>query len=102
MKRVEKIFLQQANLTFFEKNTQIFDVNVNDRDLGDPLIPDRIIQPENIRLGDYIFVRRSPMEAISGVSFTIFFTWNLRTIAALLDREYVPLPAGRKPCGRVP
>ena len=79
MKRVEKTFLHQANITLFEKNTQIFDVNVFDRDLGDPLIPDRIIQPENLRLGDYIFVRRSPMEAISGVNFTIFFTWNLRS-----------------------
>ncbi|MBV9490355.1 MAG: hypothetical protein JO069_11630 [Verrucomicrobia bacterium] len=78
LQRVERTFLQQANVKLSEKPSQIFDVNVNDRDLGDPLIPERIIQPENVSLSHYILFRRSPADAIL-VDFTIFSTWNLRT-----------------------
>jgi hypothetical protein len=77
MQRVERTFLQQANVKLSEKPSQIFDVNVNDRDLGDPLIPERIIRPANTTLSHFILFTRSPTDAIL-VDFTIFFTWNLR------------------------
>ena len=77
MPRVERTFLQQANVKLSEKRSQIFEINVNDRDLGDPLIPEQIIRPESTTLSHYILFKRSPIDAIL-VDFTIFFTWNLR------------------------
>jgi hypothetical protein len=79
MQAVEKTFLQQSNVKLTEKHVEIFNINVNDRDLGDPLIPERIIKPENIELGHYILSRRTPARAIL-VDFTIFFAWELRSI----------------------
>jgi hypothetical protein len=70
MQRVERTFLQQANVKLSEKPSQIFDVNVNDRDLGDPLIPERIIRPENRTLSHFILFTRTPTDAIL-VDFTI-------------------------------
>jgi len=78
MQRVEKTFLQQANIKLSQKDNEIFHVNANDRDLGDPLIPERIIQPENFSLSHYLLFRRSPTKAILA-NFTIFFVWDLRT-----------------------
>lgn len=84
MQRVEKTFLQQANIKLTEKNAQIYEVNVNDRDLGDPLIPERIIQPENVRLEHYILFKRSPTAAIL-VDFTVFFAWDLKAPSAKVE-----------------
>jgi hypothetical protein len=79
MKGVEKCFHQQANIKLTEKTPTIFEVNVNDRDLEDPLVPERILQSENTTLSHYVLFRRSPIDAILA-NFTIFLTWNLRTI----------------------
>ena len=76
MQRVEKTFLQQANVKLSEKGGVIHEVNINDRDLGDPLIPERIVQPENETL-NFIILSRSPIQALAS-NFTIYFTWDLR------------------------
>ncbi len=78
MQLVERTFLQQANIRLTENGAVIHEVNINDRDLGDPLIPMRVVQPENMTI-NFVIVSRTPARAFLA-NFVIYFTWDLRAV----------------------
>ena len=80
MERVKRTFRQQTNVILSEKTGRLFEVNINDRNLGDPIVLDAPLPPTSNTASSFI-VSRTPAEAF-GASFIIYFTWDIRTVKA--------------------
>lgn len=76
MEAVRKVFLQQANVILAQAGAKTFDVTINDRNLGDPIVLDSIAKPENQSVSSLI-VARSP-SGVFGADFIIYLTWDIR------------------------
>jgi hypothetical protein len=85
MPRVEKTYIQQANIELKQQQAgRVFEVNVP-RDLGDPLFPEKS------------GIRQSIIDAMAGqliflADFIVFFAWDLRALTP--PKEIVGLNLG--------
>jgi hypothetical protein len=77
MERVKLAYRQQANVVLSEKATRLFEVNINDHNLGDPIVLDARLGSAGSVASSFI-VSRTPSEAF-GANFIIYFTWDIRT-----------------------
>jgi hypothetical protein len=94
METVKKCYSLQANLLLSELRPQLFEVNINDKNLSnkrDQIVLDALTQPENKKIWEMIVDRTQP-EA-RGADFVIYFTWDIR----VLSQEIVGMNIG-KPC----
>ena len=78
MEKVKQAFRQQTNVILSERTAQLFEVNINDRNLGDRIVLDARLPPSNDTVSSLI-VSRTPGQAF-GASFIIYFTWDIRTL----------------------
>jgi len=78
MENVKLAFKQQANVILSEKTPNLFEVNINDRNLGDRIVLDSRVPPNNDTISSLI-VSRTPSAAFGG-NFIIYFTWDIRTV----------------------
>jgi hypothetical protein len=78
MEKVKLTFRQQTNVILNEKGARLFEVNVNDRSLGDPIVLDAPLAPTNSTAASFI-VSRTDSQAF-GANFIVYFTWNIRTV----------------------
>ena len=79
MEGVKKTYSQQANILLSEKGGRIFDFTINDKNLGDPIILDSMVRPENEVMTSFI-MGKCPVDAF-GADFIFIFTWDIRLIA---------------------
>lgn len=92
MTLVEKVFLRQANVILTEATPQIFDVNINDIDLGNTILIDK--EPDgDTRTRKSIIIQRTPDQAFVG-NIVIYFTWDLSSI----DGDVAGITFGNKTC----
>jgi hypothetical protein len=78
MENVKRAFRQQTNVILNEKTVRLFEVNINDRNLGDPIVLDAPLSATSTTASSFI-VSRTPSEAF-GANFIIYFTWDIRTV----------------------
>ncbi len=76
MRAVEQTYLQQANVRLNQKGP-VFHVLVNDKDLGDPLVPKKILKPENVMVAQHI-LNKTPTNALGGL--ILYFVWDLKSL----------------------
>ena len=78
MNGVRKAFLDQANVLLSEKAAQIFECNVNDRDLGDPIVLNStVLDGTETKSLSQIIVGKMPLGAFAA-DFRLIFTWGIR------------------------
>lgn len=76
MERVKLVFRQQCNLELLEGVSNVFELNLNDKDLKDPIVLDAIIPPSTMT-NQQLIIDAIPTHAF-GSNFIVIFTWDIR------------------------
>lgn len=76
MERVKLVFKQQCNLELLEGVPNVFEPNLNDKDLKDPIVLDAIIPPST-KTNQELIIDAVPTAAFLS-DFIVIFTWDIR------------------------
>jgi hypothetical protein len=76
MERVKLVFKQQCNLELLEGVPNVFELNLNDKDLKDPIVLDATIRPST-KTNQELIIDAIPSAAFRS-DFILIFTWDIR------------------------